>query len=281
MEYAALIEARVARPFSLASTRVTITPDMRARLAMGHLHYLLLPQPGWDFDVLAGAGALHSSANDLMTLVAAAMGVASTPLSPAIEAALAARVPTGELGVASAFGWYVVTANRCDRSGRCSPMGLEFIEHAGSSYGYRSYVGFHPKARIGVVVLSNAGNTAGSGDIADIGRHLLSSQMPLRPDEALRPARERSQTKVEPAVLDRYVGRYGTSRNPIIVTHDRGRLLIGDEGDLKIEVFPESDREFFYKAMDAQVTFSVNDTGRATELVFRGSGPPQRSKRLE
>jgi CubicO group peptidase (beta-lactamase class C family) len=48
--------------------------------------------------------------------------------------------------------------------------GAEIVWHGGATYGSRAFMGFDPKARVGVVVLSNY--STGSG-IDDIGFHLL------------------------------------------------------------------------------------------------------------
>jgi hypothetical protein len=58
------------------------------------------------------------------------------------------------------------------------------VWHNGGTNGYRSFVGFYSKSRIGVVVLSNAQTTAG---VDDIGKHLLNARAPLLPQSAFQP----------------------------------------------------------------------------------------------
>jgi hypothetical protein len=43
-------------------------------------------------------------------------------------------------------------------------------------------------------------------------------------------------------------------------------------GQGKIEVFPESDRDFFLKVVDAQLTFETDSQGRATGIVLHQGG---------
>src|SRR5437660_11502423 len=76
-----------------------------------------------------------------------------------MAAMLKERRPTGQPGLEVALGWHIFTTG-----------GKEIIWHNGGTGGYRSFMGLDPKARVGVVVLSNA-ETAAGGD--DIGRHLL------------------------------------------------------------------------------------------------------------
>ena len=76
------------------------------------------------------------------------------------------RWPTGAPEREVALGWHVFTAN-----------GRDIIWHNGGTAGYRTFIGYDPKARTGVVVLSNAGTPAGQDDL---GRHLLDPTAPLR-----------------------------------------------------------------------------------------------------
>ena len=80
---------------------------------------------------------------------------------------LKVRRPTGDPNLAIALGWHVLTTH-----------GKEIVWHNGGTGGYRTFIGFDPTARVGIVVLSNSGTTAGPDDI---GRHLLDTSLPLLP----------------------------------------------------------------------------------------------------
>jgi CubicO group peptidase (beta-lactamase class C family) len=62
--YGFLIEQRICRPLGMNSTCVAPTPEMRARMAMGH-DESGDPLPPWNLDAYAPVGAVHSTANDL------------------------------------------------------------------------------------------------------------------------------------------------------------------------------------------------------------------------
>lgn len=191
--YEALVENRITRPLGMTSTAITLSPSMRARLASGYSS-TLQPAANWDLPTLAGAGALRSTVNDLLLFVSAAVGERPTPLDKAFARMLALRHPTPAPGLQIALGWHVFTTNDHD-----------VVWHDGGTGGYRSFVGFDPKARTAVVALSNAGTLAG---VNDIGRHLLDRQVPLlRADSPLvTPQKERTAITVAPEVLDAYVG---------------------------------------------------------------------------
>ena len=73
MDYEAVLKARILEPLKMGSTAVSFSPGMKARLAVGHGAN---PEPvsNWDLAALAGAGALRSSANDMLTFLAANLG---------------------------------------------------------------------------------------------------------------------------------------------------------------------------------------------------------------
>lgn len=46
-------------------------------------------------------------------------------------------------------------------------------------------------------------------------------------------------------------------------------------------MFAESEREYFYKVVDAQITFETNAEGLAEALVLHQGGRDQRAERVE
>ncbi len=90
MDYEALVRSRICDPLGMNSTRITLTPEMKARLAAGH-NAALQSVENWDSPTLPGAGALRSTANDLLTFLAANLGYTKSPLAPAMAAMLKVR----------------------------------------------------------------------------------------------------------------------------------------------------------------------------------------------
>src|SRR4029077_11336783 len=105
-----LVRSRICEPLGMSSTRVTLSPEMKARLAIGHSPSLN-PVPNWDISTLAGAGALRSSANDMLTFLAANLGYTKTPLAAAMAAELSIRRTTGSPEMEIAYAWHVQTKN--------------------------------------------------------------------------------------------------------------------------------------------------------------------------
>src|SRR5437763_10169969 len=98
----------------------------------------------------------------------------------------------------------------------------------------------------------------------------------------LRPAKQRTEVKVDPAVLEKYTGRYQLAPNFIqTITRDGDRLYAQATGQPRFEIFAEGARDFFYKDFDAQMTFVVDANGRTTGLVHHQNGADHPAKRLE
>jgi len=70
-------------------------------------------------------------------------------------------------------------------------------------------------------------------------------------------------------VLKNYVGRYELSRDFIItITHANGHLYAENAGQQRVEIFAESTDVFFFKAVDAQITLTRNESGKVTGLIL-------------
>jgi serine-type D-Ala-D-Ala carboxypeptidase/endopeptidase len=262
MSYEALVRSRICDPLGMNSTRITLTPEMKARLAVGH-NQGLESVANWDIPTLAGAGALRSTANDMLTFLAANLGYTKSPLAPAMAAMLKVRRPTGQPGLEIALGWHIYTTN-----------GKDIVWHNGGTGGYRSFIGFDPKAGVGVVALSNTSTTLG---VDDIGRHLLDVNVPLAA-----PVKPHTQVAVDPKLFDGYVGTYQVTGNVIFtITRDGDHLFTQLTGQPRAEIFPEGDRDYFYKAVDAQITFITDSAGRTNELVLHQNGRDVHAKRFE
>jgi CubicO group peptidase (beta-lactamase class C family) len=174
----------------------------------------------------------------------------------------------GEIGL----GWIIF-----------SPDGREIANHDGGTGGFRSWAGYDPKERIGVVVLSNASTLSG---VVDIGLHLLNPKFPLANPE---PPKERIEVPIDPKLLDNYTGRYQVTANLIFeITRDGDRLFAqgfaqvnGQAVELpKFELFAEGEKNFFARVADHQITFETGLEGRATSLILHRAGRDMPGPRL-
>jgi serine-type D-Ala-D-Ala carboxypeptidase/endopeptidase len=142
--YEALVVERICDPLGLRSTCITLTEDMRSRLAQGH-DWGLEPTPLWDNPTLAAAGAVRSTANDLTVFLEACLGHRQTPLEPALRRLLETRRPTGVFGHETGHGWFI-----------SSNHGDKIAWKSGLTGGFGTFIGFSTKSRRGSITLSNA-----------------------------------------------------------------------------------------------------------------------------
>lgn len=84
---------------------------------------------------------------------------------------------------------------------------------------------------------------------------------------------ERKAINVDAEVLERYVGEYKIADGMIIsVRRDGERLLATLTGQPEFEIFPESTQKFFWKVVDAQVTFAAENGQPASGLTLHQHG---------
>jgi D-alanyl-D-alanine-carboxypeptidase/D-alanyl-D-alanine-endopeptidase len=171
--------------------------------------------------------------------------------------------PSDPNGGKVGLGWFTLS----------HPEG-EIAWHNGMTGGYNAFAGYDRQSRRGVVVLSNMASTVG---IEDIGFHLLAENLPLAPMPKLRQAAE-----IDPALLDRYVGKYALTPAFVLeVTREGDGLFVQATGQEKLPVFAENETTFFYKVVDAQLSFELGPDGKAARVTLHQGGYNQAGQRIE
>ena len=69
--------------------------------------------------------------------------------------------------------------------------------------------------------------------------------------------------EVPPETIKRYAGKYQLAPGAVFTVSVNGnQLLVGLTGQPTFRVFPRSETEWFYKVVDATLTFEVDNLGR-------------------
>jgi len=165
--YEQLERERVWEPLGMAHTAITLTPWMKQHLALGHDPRGTVV-PNWDLPTLAGAGAIRSTAADMLTFLDANLHPERGDIGKALAFAHQERAPAGP-NVGIGLNWIIRHTGA-----------RTVVWHNGGTGGYRTFVGFEPSRRIGVVVLTNSGGAGAD----DLGFHLLDPALPLSPRPA-------------------------------------------------------------------------------------------------
>lgn len=248
--YEELVKELISNKLNMPSTSISLTGEMAANFASGH--HLSQEVGYWDIPGLAGAGALRSNIKDMANFLAANMNGSKSPIHSLLGQCHQQQyspMPAFAVGL----GWMLSTSNQ-----------TELIWHNGGTGGFRSYIGFNPKLKKGVVILSNS-----TEDWPDEFGLLL-----LDP-EYKRPAVDKSLAN-NPEYLNQFAGSYkailpgGPPEQELTIGvfgKLLGSMLSGGEVGM---LYPESHGVFGVKGFpDGKVFFSFDETGCVSKVEAR------------
>jgi len=251
-DYEALLVDRITGPLGMDSTRIELTPDMSSRLAPPHLASSI-GSVSENAPALAGAGMIRSTANDMLTFLAANMGLTETDLQRAVQLANTPQRPADGPGYIG-LGWGV------------PETGQGMHTHSGQTHGYHSFLAWDSERRIGVVVLANA-----PIDISYIGVFLMSESAKL----------VETILQVDPQLLAEYAGRYQSPDGVVVTIRvDGTRIFMQAPNRPEHEFYARSETEFSPLAFEAEITFSRNDSGEVDRLVLVENGETFEAKKV-
>jgi CubicO group peptidase (beta-lactamase class C family) len=262
--YADFLQERIFRPWDMRATRLISETDIIPNRSSGYemsggklrnqewvspsfnstadgtLYFNVLDLAKWD-EALYGTSLLKQSSLDRIWTV--------FPLNDG-------KPNRADYG----FGWDITAVN-----------GHKLIEHGGAWQGFTCDISRFVDDGLTVVVLTNFA-AARPGVIA----HTVAGLV----NPALQP-KEHKEVTVNPKLFDGYIGKYQLAPDFILTITRQGDHLFGQAtGQGMFPLFPESERDFFLKVVDAQITFVTDSQGRATELILHQNGD-QPAKRIE
>jgi CubicO group peptidase (beta-lactamase class C family) len=209
-----------------------------------------------DMSIPYSAGGLYSTTEDLLRWEQGFFG--GKLLSPA-----SLQKMTTPFKNNYAFGLQVHMVN-----------GHKVIDHGGGIEGFNTMLAYYPEDKLTVVVLGNL-----SGQAPD---NIALKLAAVAQGEKVVMISERKEITVNPKLFDGYVGRYQLAPSITTnVTQEDGHLFVRLTGQPKFEAFPEGERDYFLKVVDAQITFVIDSQGHATELILHQNGLDQHAKRVE
>lgn len=242
--YGDLVARKVLEPLGMTMSGTAFSDKMRAHLAPGH-DESGKPAKNWDIDALAGAGAIRSTANDMLRYLKANMGAPTSPLTPAMKFA---QQPRADVGPAARIGLAWMTTDK------------GIVWHNGGTGGYRSFVGFTSDGRHGVVVLTN---TAIEAD--DLGFATLNTEAPL--------AAAHKAITVPAAALEEYEGTYKLADKFLVkVFRIDDKLYAQATGQGAFPIFPWAANEFFANVGGISISFTRDAKGAVNGLVLHQNG---------
>ena len=139
------------------------------------------------------------------------------------------------------------------------------IGHDGGGGGFYSDISRYVDDDVCIIVLSNFGHAPIDKIKKDLAAIVFNEKYEI--------PRERKIIAIRPELLNSYVGQYELFPNFLLtVSREKNRLFVGATGQEEAEIFPEAENEFFYKVIDAQISFTKNDSGRVDKLILHQAG---------
>jgi len=237
----ATVQRRVLAPLGLSSTFFQVPAAAKERRQVG-TNIDLAPVPNWTWGVLAGAGGLISTASDQLALIDAELDAVSgskQPLRAAMRLTHEDQIP-GQAGANEGLGWQI------DSLGR--------YWHNGGTGGFRAFIGFDPKVRRGVVILS-----ASAVSLVD---HIAQDLYKVLAAEQVTPV-----TSPPVEQLAQYAGTYQLGQFKLVFAIKDGRMYITGQGEAPLRIIPISDHEMWFEEQQAIIVFEKDD-GKVSRAVF-------------
>jgi CubicO group peptidase (beta-lactamase class C family) len=133
------------------------------------------------------------------------------------------------------------------------------VSHNGGIPGFSSSLAYYPKDDAYVVAISNTGSNADK---------ISASLSAIIFDFPVTPPYNPKEIKIDPAILDKYTGKY-MATNPIELVKRDNKLYRKVERGPEIELKPESTTRFFYAdASDRFIEFEVDKSGNPVKAWF-------------
>lgn len=244
--WAELVRERITQPLGMANTIQDLGPHA-SRLAPGFDG--TGPAPRWDMQAFAGAGALRSTAEDLLVLGRAILAGRQGPLGAAAERLV---TPLARLDGQVGYGLFVN-----------GPPARRTYGHTGGTGAFRSVLTIAQDTQEVVVLLASNAQSA----VWRIANDMLVGRYPV--DDA--------RFELPPERLADYQGVFRETRhNAFTVVAQDGRLYLRSTGAPYVALTPSGPDRFNYGTR-AKAVFERTD-GRVTALhwVIRGEERPAR-----
>jgi serine-type D-Ala-D-Ala carboxypeptidase/endopeptidase len=241
--YGTLAHKEILRPLGMTMSGAVLTGAMRAHFASGHDY--MGKAASQDADALVGAGAIRSTANDMLRYLKANMGIDPSPLADAMKFAQQPRRDMGKI-MRVGLAW-ITTAEGV-------------VWHNGMNAGHRSFLGFTVDGRRGVVILANT-----AVDADDLGFATLDADAPLAPAY--------KAIVLPGASLNDYAGTYKLADKFLLtVFRMNDGLFARATGQDAIPIFPSAPNEFFAKVAGISMSFTRDLNGVVNGLVLHQNG---------
>jgi CubicO group peptidase (beta-lactamase class C family) len=262
--YADFLKKNFFEPLEMQNTGVHRSADVLDHEAEGYSYEegKIKKALNWDMSRAGGAGSLYSTVDDLFrwneavfqgkVLNAASLKQAFTPVSTSQDPKVGENRDEGY-----GYGWSLSKLR-----------GLQEISHGGGLQGFLSFLLRYPEENFTVVVLANAAAPPPGLDPGNLAHEIAQYYI----GNKMEPRHNPKAIQMAPEALDAYVGRYDYGGAILTVTREGNRIFAQLTGQPRFEIFPKSETEFFWKVVEARVTFVKNEKGEVIKAIHHQGG---------
>lgn len=137
--------------------------------------------------------------------------------------------------------------------------GLKTISHTGAWSGYRSVIRLYPEQKLSIIILSNGNNNNLNVEAMNDLSTLLLPNYKIPAGATVE--KNKPELKINPLILNKYIGKYKWGPGEITFTIDNGQLQIQYSGEDRYPLQALTDSTFMFALAGFAVTFAkpVND----------------------
>ena len=260
-DYESLLRDRITGPLKMNDSLVKLSPSLEQRMATPYAADGIKTVP-WHIESLAGLGGIHSTVDDMLRYIQANLEPPDSELGKAIELAWQVhQPPLIKTDFAMGLGWHVA------RDGHTR-------WHSGQTAGFHACLYIDRRSKLGFVLLANTA----SFEIDALGESIVRMLMGIKSE----PREFERVVEVSTEAMQRYVGKFELAPNVVFTINiNDGKLMVGLTGQPTCRVFPRSETEWFYRVVEATLTFKIDEDGRCDTVELFQNGIRQKAKRIQ
>jgi CubicO group peptidase (beta-lactamase class C family) len=250
------------QPIGMKNTGIYFNAKPPKDIARGYMFEASKYQPAqdWDMSWIGGAGAMYSTVGDLHLWNEALFNFKVVSAGSFQRAITPYKSPSGAETGNYGYGLMIAKHRR-----------IPIISHGGGVAGWTAESAYYPDQRCSVIVLTNAMPPASDLTPQPIARAIANRIL----EDALKsvPPPQVDKT-IQPKLFPEYIGKYNYSDVQAVmeITVEKDRIFATISGQAPMEILPMAKDQFFWKDVDAEVSFSRNEKGEITSALHSQNG---------
>ena len=250
------------QPIGMKNTGIYFNPKPPKDIARGYMFEASKYQPAqdWDMSWIGGAGAMYSTVGDLHLWNEALFNGKVVSAGSFQKAITPYKSPSGAETGNYGYGLMIAKHRR-----------IPIISHGGGVAGWTAESAYYPDQRCSVIVLTNAMPPASDLTPQPIARAIANR---ILEDEFKSVPPPQVDNTIQPKLFPEYIGKYNYSDVQAVmeITVEKDRIFATISGQPPMEILPMAKDQFFWKDVDAEVSFSRNEKGEITSALHSQNG---------